>query len=493
VAQVKNLARVRSETKWTSVVPMAAFCPDTRQCCALICVAVAPQTSQAIGLAPQASQTMAVAPGQMVFMTPFSHGGGVVPSMPSGLYQGSGAEFEGLGLGWPLPVGFPCESVAMQPMQPPIQFSMEPVWEPPRNIQQHQNAVEFAWSGDAAAWTRGAATIFDSDAQATEQWFGEPEEEQMETGTNTDQWGISASTLRRRRRQRAAARVPEAVSGEQEVKPPVEQSLELVMQVRAGGEASRSAASRFRRLAFSNQESCRVAQLALEEATPNEAVMLLNGLRGHVRDALKSMFCNYVLQRAVELLPNESTNFIPHELIGIGKEVACHRFGCRILCRLLEHGSLEEASKQALLEEVLADTDSLSRHAYGNFVLRHLLEFGHPWHQHSIATALCTNIVETAKDQNGSHVVESAVEFCETADKHAIADALLSDPDEVRSLATDNYGRHAVKALLKTPGVWQEHIAAILSPSKRALKESKQGRPVLQALQAFESKRPNIV
>merc|ERR1712217_385112 len=204
--------------------------------------------------------------------------------------------------------------------------------------------------------------------------------------------------------------------------------------------------------------------------------------------------CNYVMQRAIELLPNESTNFIPRELLGVGKEVARHRFGCRILCRLLEHGSLEEASKNALLEEVLADTRDLSLHAYGNFVIRHCLEFGHSWHRHSIATALCaTNLVETAKDQNGSYVVESAVEFCDMTDKESIAAALLSNPDQLYSLATDNYGRHAIKALLRTSGAWQEQIAVILRPSMQALKGSRQGKPVLQALQAYECKQASVV
>lgn len=235
-----------------------------------------------------------------------------------------------------------------------------------------------------------------------------------------------------------------------------------------------------------------MAQLALEEAGTEEAVVLLKALRGHVLEAAKSMYANYVIQRAVELLPNSATSFIAQELFGIGAEVACHRFGCRIFCRLLEHGSLEEHFKHMLLEEVLADTDALSRHAYGNFVIRHCLEFGHSYHRHHIGATLCTNLAETARDLNGSRVIESALDFCETTEKQAIAETLLADPEQLHSLATDPFGRHVVKALLRTPGDWQERIAVILRPAKRTLKESKNGRPVLQALQAFEGKRPNV-
>jgi hypothetical protein len=325
--------------------------------------------------------------------------------------------------------------------------------------------------------------VLNSECQAAEQW---PPPEEEETYTDMDAWGVSKSTLRRRRRQRVAERT---VSGEQDARPPAEQSLELLLQVRAGGEAQRSAVGRFRRLCFISQDSCRVAQSVLEEASPSEALVLLRALHGNVREAVKSMFANYVLQRAVEVLPNESTDFIAKELLGVGKEVARHCFGCRIICRLLEHGSLEEASKRALLEEVLADADALSRDTYGNFVVRHCLEFGHPWHHHLIATALCTNLIETAMNKNGSHVIESAVQYCEMEDKNKIADFFLACPEQLCSLATDSYGRHAVKALLRTPGEWQEPVAATLRPSIRAMKQSNQGKPVLQALQALEDKR----
>jgi hypothetical protein len=381
-------------------------------------------------------------------------------------------------------------------------------------VTMYANSTDAAWDrklGTAADFedSEFESENFDDPEAAAERWSltqapekwqidaldQESEQWQTESYTNADVDGVSKSTLRRRRRQRADARVPEeaaaAVELDANFKPPQpeEQAHEIVMQVRAGGEAQRRAVTRFRRLAFSSQESSRVAQLALEDASPNEALVLLESLRGHVRDATKSMYCNYVLQRAIELLPSESISFITHELLGVGGDVARHRFGCRILCRLLEHGDLEEASTSALFEEILSDAAELSRHAFGNFVIRHCLEFGLSWHRHAIAFPLSRNLVETAMDQNGSHVVESVVEFCESADTELLAGVLLADPEGLPNLATHNYGRHAVKAFLRRPGQWQKHLADILRPEIQSLRESRQGKPVLQALQAFEGKQ----
>jgi hypothetical protein len=415
-----------------------------------------------------------------------------------------------------LPAGLPDQPGSIQP---PVQYSMgSTVGDLLQAVTLYANSTDAAWSkklGTAADFedSEFESENFDDPEPATERWslthqpeewqretetwslVQEPEEWQMESYTNPDVDGVSRSTLRRRRRQRASARVHEeaAAAGELDTNfippQPEEQAHELVMQVRAGGEAQRRAVTRFRRLAFSSQESSRVAQLALEDASPSEALVLLESLHGHVRDATKSMYCNYVLQRAIELLPSESISFITRELLGVGGDVARHRFGCRILCRLLEHDDLEEASTYALFEEVLRDVDELSRHAFGNFVIRHCLEFGLSWHRHAIAFPLSRSLIETAMDQNGSHVVESVAEFCDSTDTELLAGVLLADPEQLHNLATHNYGRHAVKAFLRRSGQWQNHIADILRPAIHSLRESRQGKPVLQALQAFESKQ----
>merc|ERR1719486_1827532 len=116
----------------------------------------------------------------------------------------------------------------------------------------------------------------------------------IETGSGGNGFEISKSTLRRRRRQRAAMRVSfsteAAAVPEQESMPSEERATELLVQLRSGGEAQRTTVARFRRLAFDSQGSSRVAQLALEEATASEAVILLRALRGNVREAMRSMF-----------------------------------------------------------------------------------------------------------------------------------------------------------------------------------------------------------
>lgn len=291
-------------------------------------------------------------------------------------------------------------------------------------------------------------------------------------------------------------RVPAGVEDQELEAPPADEAAAdadycremagtILERARAGGEAQRSAVAYIRRCAFTNKATSRAAQLALEEAQGCCAAALASSLHGHVRAAMRSMYANYVLQKIVEVMPSSCTSFIPQELLGAGKEVSRHRFGCRILCRLLEHGSLHDRYTAALLEEVLGDAKPLVRHEFGNYVVRHGLEFGLPEHRRMIAHAVCADVLGNARHEYGSRVVEAALQFCQAEDQQAIVTELLWDPGELLLLATALSGRHVVKALLRLPGEHKQQAAACLRPFSAQLRASKFGAPVLKAIEAI--------
>lgn len=51
-------------------------------------------------------------------------------------------------------------------------------------------------------------------------------------------------------------------------------------------------------------------------------------------------------------------------------------YGCRVVQRMMENLSAEQM--HPLLEELLQHTDDLVRNEYGNYVIQHVLERGHP-------------------------------------------------------------------------------------------------------------------
>merc|ERR1711865_260821 len=222
--------------------------------------------------------------------------------------------------------------------------------------------------------------------------------------------------------------------------------------------------------------------MILDEASVIDAAAFAAGLRGHVRSAVQSKHANHVVQKIIEVMPVSHASFVVDELKGVGQEVARHCFGCRVLCRILEHLSPNDSSTLELIEEVLADLDELCNHSFGSFVVRHLLEFGLPEHRHRVVTAIQKDLAGYSKHKFGSHVVESALRHASPEDQQMLARELLENREHLMVLAANQFGRHVVRALLAMPGGIKKEVVATMLPMEDRLKSSRYGKSVLQAL-----------
>lgn len=263
-----------------------------------------------------------------------------------------------------------------------------------------------------------------------------------------------------------------------------ELATNLLVQMQAGGNAQWAAVLSFEHLAFTSKVSSLAAQMALEDASVQDKVALASGLHGHICSAVQSKHANHVVQKVIEVMTVTQASFIVEELKGSAYDVARHVFGCRVLCRILEHLSPSDSSTIELVEEVFTDIEELCNHAYGSFVVRHLLEFGLPEHKHRVVSALRTDIVGYTKHKFGSHVVESALRHASANDQQVLARELLQDRELLMTLAASQFGRHVVRALLALPDGLKKEALDVLRPMEDQLKSSRYGKSVFQAVRA---------
>lgn len=201
-----------------------------------------------------------------------------------------------------------------------------------------------------------------------------------------------------------------------------------------------------------DSRGCRVIQRALELAGAQEQVTLAQELRGHVREALESPHANHVLQRAIELMRPSSVHFVLAELREWGRpsSLAKHRYGCRVLERLIEHFPL--ASLEAFLAEILEESRELSRHVYGNFVVQHVLEHGEQTHRRHIVDMLMRDLLGAATDQHACSVLDKALSYCSQEDQQRLAQRLLSEEGLLATMANFRGGFAATQRLFKVVG-----------------------------------------
>ena len=76
-------------------------------------------------------------------------------------------------------------------------------------------------------------------------------------------------------------------------------------------------------------------------------------------------------------------------------QLAMHPYGCRVIQRILEHCTAEQAT--GILDELHQQTDHLVHDQYGNYVVQHVLEHGQPEDKSKIINQLRGKFVELSQ------------------------------------------------------------------------------------------------
>eukprot|EP00746_Dinoflagellata_sp_MGD_P166335 gnl/MRDRNA2_/MRDRNA2_96152_c0_seq1.p1 gnl/MRDRNA2_/MRDRNA2_96152_c0~~gnl/MRDRNA2_/MRDRNA2_96152_c0_seq1.p1 ORF type:complete len:476 (+),score=71.26 gnl/MRDRNA2_/MRDRNA2_96152_c0_seq1:83-1510(+) len=225
-----------------------------------------------------------------------------------------------------------------------------------------------------------------------------------------------------------------------------------------------------------------VIQKALELTGGETQIVLSHCLHGHVRRLLDSHHGNHVLQKSIVVMPPHALQFIFHELSffrGGWAGVSCHRFGCRVVERLLEH--CDAALTAPIVEAVVADIDSLSTHPFANYVIQHILEYV-PAHRSQVVHALIQlGVPQLAQHRVASNIIERAFDHCDIENQQAMAEAILLTPGAVVNMSFSRYGSYTVRRMLEAvrgAAVLRCMALGQLNDALPRLQASKPSRPI---------------
>jgi hypothetical protein len=144
----------------------------------------------------------------------------------------------------------------------------------------------------------------------------------------------------------------------------------------------------------------------------------------------------------------QNLQFIIDELIQTGRvrQAARHKYGCRVLQRVLEHCRAEQVG--SIVDELLADATMLSRHPYGSYVMAHILEQGTDAHRDIFMEMLVANAVTLGADSWACGVVLKAFLHGDSKSCVKLASALLQEQGLIVRMARSRRGHQAVKLIL---------------------------------------------
>jgi len=311
---------------------------------------------------------------------------------------------------------------------------------------------------------------------------------------------VSRSARRRRGRRAAKARAAQVALSTipimespalDEILVSEEMKTELSMQLKGDDRERRAAFSQMRgsvcRMAF-EPYGCWVVQLAIEVANgASEQQSLVAELHGNVRAAISSPHANFVIQKMIEVLPIKSTNFVAEELLDFAAEAARHRYGCRIICRLVEHHLTAQADSNTatieLIDELLLEAEKLIHHSFARHVIEEIIEHGSRNHQQTIARAARNDIFRNAKSRYASYVVEQVLKRNDLPEGDALASDLVGDLENFLALACHECGSHVIKALLKSRGRFADHAKEMMHARIAEIRASRYGQRLLDEIE----------
>jgi len=297
----------------------------------------------------------------------------------------------------------------------------------------------------------------------------------------------------------SAERLEELAEDEQ--RSPLARFLDLPAGARAAaepaGEAASGAAEAGRGAALSSAEGSRAFQAAMREARSNEERAALAGeLRGLVWQAIRCPNANHALQKCIEVLPAQATNFIFDELAagpdgcggGIGL-AARHRYGCRVLERLVEQGHSDWYG--ALLDALVADSAELSVHAWGSYVIQSTLEHAPRKWRRKLHRMIERNIGLADTKPYARAVISKAIENAEDGELASLAQAISSRPGLLSRMACTRHGYPGVLHLLRAlAGAEVHEIRRQLTEEMDTFRRTRYGRIVVAVLKDIADAAP---
>jgi len=176
----------------------------------------------------------------------------------------------------------------------------------------------------------------------------------------------------------------------------------------------------------SDKVGCRFLQVALLHVDlDRDKSKILRSLLEWFQEAYKSPHANHVLQQLIKLLPVDYLDGVIQKVAGEATTIAKHKFGCRVLERLIEHSSEgalggigDEIARDSealcklggIRDEIARDSEALCKHEFGNYVIQKMLSHGSHKNRAEVLEQMLASSPALAGHRTASHVVKCMVD-----------------------------------------------------------------------------------
>lgn len=242
----------------------------------------------------------------------------------------------------------------------------------------------------------------------------------------------------------------------------------------------RNASSQFVTIALDPHGTRALQKLVECINTQQEAEIIVKSLSSDVVSLSRDLNGNHVIQKCLQRLTPEDSQFIFDAAANNCLKIATHRHGCCVLQRCLDHGSEEQIKQLSLV--ISKFTVALSLDAYGNYVVQYVLAKNEIEAITKIVELVKTEIVKLSLHKFGSNVIEKCLRVSSLSGE--LISELLKSEGELVKLLNDPFGNYVLQTSLDVAKEKQfEELSSLLRPLLPQVRNTPHGRRISARLQ----------
>lgn len=195
-----------------------------------------------------------------------------------------------------------------------------------------------------------------------------------------------------------------------------------------------------------NQHGTRALQKMIEFiSTPEQTQTVIRALRDRVVDLVQDLNGNHVIQKCLNRLSAEDSQFI-YDAVGANcVVVGTHRHGCCVLQRCIDHASGEQ--RAGLIAQITANAFALVQDPFGNYVVQYILDLSEPHFTEPLCQSFRGNVPALSKQKFSSNVIEKCLRTADYQVRRQMIEEMLAG-NELEKMLRDSFANYVVQTAM---------------------------------------------
>ena len=234
-----------------------------------------------------------------------------------------------------------------------------------------------------------------------------------------------------------------------------------------------------------NQHGTRALQKMIEFVNTQEQVQtIIHALSTRVVELVQDLNGNHVIQKCLNRLGAENSQFI-YDAVGTHCViVGTHRHGCCVLQRCVDHATGFQRAQ--LIARITQNAFNLVQDPFGNYVVQYILDLDEPQFTQPLCISFCNNIPALSKQKFSSNVIEKCLRTADNDTKKLMIEEMLRGA-ELEKMLRDSFANYVVQtAMDHADAETKQRIIDAIRPILPLIKQTPHGRRIASKITGLD-------